>query len=156
MQMEVIPSPQTSAPVTLHSVTSQTWDLNILVQQESCIEYIPVCRIVMLCCWASSSWLFEGLWCLFSSGSGRPRTIAAFCLLQHSCSTVWSDSKFACGHISPLFTVHYPTLCQPQSVHSFGILIAENITLPQLCDFRLRMRCKWDLRSFGILRSADW
>ena len=64
MQMEVIPSPQTSAPVKLHTVTSQSWDLNILGQQESHIEYIPVCRILMLCCWASSSQHFEGLYCL--------------------------------------------------------------------------------------------
>jgi len=55
MQTEAIPSPQTSAPVKLHTVTSQRWDLNILSQQESCIEYIAVCRIVMLCCLASSS-----------------------------------------------------------------------------------------------------
>ena len=61
MQMEVIPSPQTSAPIKLLTITSQTWDLNILGQQESCIEYIPVCRIVMLCCWVSSSQHFEGL-----------------------------------------------------------------------------------------------
>ena len=61
MQMEVIPSPQTSATVKLHTVTSKTWDHNILDQQESCIEYIPVCRIVMLCCWANSSQNFEGL-----------------------------------------------------------------------------------------------
>ena len=33
-------------------------------------------------------------------------------------------------------------LCQPQSVHSLGMLIAENITIPRLHDFRLRMRCK--------------
>jgi len=29
------------------------------------------------------------------------------------------------------------TPCQPQSVHSLGMLIAENVALPQLCDFRL-------------------
>ncbi len=29
------------------------------------------------------------------------------------------------------------TPCQPQSVHSVGMLIAENVTLPQLHDFRL-------------------
>jgi len=78
MQMEAIPSPQTSAPVKLHTVTSQIWDLNILGQQESRIEYIPVCRIVMLCCWEISTQHFEGLVSL-SSGSGRPRTIAAPC-----------------------------------------------------------------------------
>jgi len=61
MQMEVIPSSQTPAPIRLHTVTSKTWDLNILGQQESRIEYIPVCRIVMMCCWASSSHHFEGL-----------------------------------------------------------------------------------------------
>ena len=27
--------------------------------------------------------------------------------------------------------------CQPQSVHSLGVLIAETVTLPQLRDFRL-------------------
>jgi len=43
------------------TVTSQACDLNILGQQESHIEYIPVCRIVMLCFWASSSHHFEGL-----------------------------------------------------------------------------------------------
>jgi len=32
IQMEVIVSPQASAPVKLHTVTSQTWDLNILSQ----------------------------------------------------------------------------------------------------------------------------
>jgi len=48
------------------------------------------------------------------------------------------------------------TPSQPQSVHSLGVLIAENITLPQLRDFRLWTRCKWDLRSFGILRNVDW
>jgi len=29
------------------------------------------------------------------------------------------------------------TPCHPQSVHSLGMLIAENITLPQLHEFRL-------------------
>jgi hypothetical protein len=48
MQMKVIPSSQTVAPVKLHTITFQTWNLNILSQQESCIEYISVCRIVML------------------------------------------------------------------------------------------------------------
>jgi len=61
MQMEVIPSPQTPVPVKLRTITSQIWDLNILAQQESHIEYIPVCRIVMLCCWEISSQHFEGL-----------------------------------------------------------------------------------------------
>ena len=68
MQMEVIPSPQTSVPVKLHTVTSQTQDCNILGQQESLIEYIPVYRILMLCCWASSSQHFEGLQCLCLQG----------------------------------------------------------------------------------------
>ena len=48
------------------------------------------------------------------------------------------------------------TPCQPQSMHSLGMPIAENTTLPQLRDFTLWTRCKWDLRSFGILRSVDW
>ena len=34
------------------------------------------------------------------------------------------------------------TACQPQSVHSLGMLIAENVTLPQLRDFRFRTWCK--------------
>jgi hypothetical protein len=33
-------------------------------------------------------------------------------------------------------------LCQPQSAHSLGMLITENITIQRLHDFRLRMRCK--------------
>ena len=40
------------------------------------------------------------------------------------------------------------TPCQPQSVHCLGMLIAENVTLPQWRDFRLRTRCIWDLRFF--------
>jgi len=36
------------------------------------------------------------------------------------------------------------------------LLIAENVTLPQLRDFWLQTRCKWDLRSFGILCSVNW
>ncbi len=60
MQMEVIPSRQTSVSLKLHTLTSQTWDLNILGQQEPHIEYIPVCRIVMLCFWVSSQH-FKGL-----------------------------------------------------------------------------------------------
>ena len=48
------------------------------------------------------------------------------------------------------------TPCQIQSVHSLGMLIAGNVTLPQLHEFRLRTRCKCELRSFGILRSVDW
>jgi len=44
------------------------------------------------------------------------------------------------------------TPCQPQSVHSLGMLkhATENITLPQLRDFRLRTRCKRDLCYFGM------
>jgi len=49
MQMEAIPSLETPMSVKLHTITSQTWDLNILSQQKSRIEYIPVRRIVMLC-----------------------------------------------------------------------------------------------------------
>ena len=59
---------KTSASVNLHTVTSQTWDLNILGQQESCIEYIPVCGILMLWCWAWSSQHFKGLLCLCLQG----------------------------------------------------------------------------------------
>ena len=47
------------------------------------------------------------------------------------------------------------TPCQPLSVHSLGMLIAGNITLPQLHELRLRTQCKCELRSFGILRSVD-
>ena len=54
MQIEVIPSHQTFTPVKLHTVAFQTRDFNILGWQESRIEYIPVCRIMMLCCWVSS------------------------------------------------------------------------------------------------------
>jgi len=49
------------------------------------------------------------------------------------------------------------TPCQPQRVHCLGMLIyRKTLTLPQWRDFRLRTRCIWDLRSFGILRSVDW
>ena len=47
------------------------------------------------------------------------------------------------------------TPCQLQSMHSLRMLIAENITLPQLLHFRLWMWCKWDLRLFGMLCSVD-
>ena len=63
MQIDVIASPQTPVHVKLHTVTSQTWDLNILCQLESHIEYIPACRIIVS----------------LSSGSGKPRTIVAPC-----------------------------------------------------------------------------
>ena len=48
---------------------------------------------------------------------------------------------------SEMTTIHVnnttkKTPSQLQSVHSLGMLIAENVTLPQLRDFRLRMRCK--------------
>ena len=39
--------------------------------------------------------------------------------------------------------------CQPQSVHSLGMLGAENATLPQLRDFWLQTRYKWDTRFLG-------
>ena len=49
------------------------------------------------------------------------------------------------------------TPCQPQSVHSLGMLRAENATLPHLRDIWLRTRYKWDTRFWGgILRSVDW
>jgi hypothetical protein len=48
------------------------------------------------------------------------------------------------------------SICQPQSVHSLGMLIAENITLPQLRDFRLRTCCKWGLPSFGSFYAASF
>jgi len=38
VQMEVIPSPRTSVPVKLRTITSQTWDLDILIQQKSCLQ----------------------------------------------------------------------------------------------------------------------
>ena len=49
--------------------------------------------------------------------------------------------------ISEMTSIHVnnttkKTPCQPQSVHSLGMLVAVNITFPQLCDFRLRTRCK--------------
>jgi len=61
VQMEVICSPQISVPVKLHTVTTQTWALNIFGQQDSHVVYIPVCTTVMLCCWVSSSQRIEGL-----------------------------------------------------------------------------------------------
>jgi len=48
----------------------------------------------------------------------------------------------------PAYT--WKTPCQPQSVHSLGMLVAENVTLPQLHDFGLQTRCKWDMRSWDF------
>jgi hypothetical protein len=79
MQMEVIPSPQTSMPVKLHAVTSQTWDLNILGQQESCVEYIPVYRIVMLCCWAKVVLSISKEYSVFVFRIRQAKTIDAPC-----------------------------------------------------------------------------
>jgi hypothetical protein len=45
------------------------------------------------------------------------------------------------------------TPCQPQSVHSLGMLIAENVTLPQLLDFRLRTQ-EWDFTQRRLVVSC--
>ena len=56
--------------------------------------------------------------------------------------------------ISEMTSIHMNTTnktpCQPQAVHSLGMLIAENVTLPRLHDFRLQTQYKCDLISFGI------
>jgi len=148
--MEVIASPQTSAPVKLHTVTSQIWDLNILGQQESRTEYIPVCRIVMLCCWACSSQHFEGLQSL-SSGSGRPRTIVAPCYynILAGQGDQWSYSKFPCGHISPLCTVHYPDALNEVSF-SEGI----NVKVVAVC--LLHTKLIWHQRYSQLWHCVVW
>ncbi len=86
----------------------------------------------------------------------QPQQVMDFSLLLLAFYLLWDNFL-----ISEMTSIHVnnttkKTPCQPQSVHSLGMLVAVNITFPQLCDFRLRTRCKWDLCSFGILCSIDW
>ena len=80
----------------------------------------------------------------------QPQQVMDFSLFLLALYLLWDNfliSEMTRTHVKNTIK---KTLYQPQSVHSLGMLIAENVTLPQLRDFRLRTRCKWDLHSFGI------
>ena len=71
----------------------------------------------------------------------QPQQVVDFSLFLPALYLLWDTFL-----ISEMTSVHgnkntKKTPCQPQSVHSLGMLIAENVTLPQLRDFRLRTRC---------------
>ena len=62
--------------------------------------------------------------------------------------------------ISEMTSIHLnnttkKTPCQPQSVHSLGMLRAENATFLQLRDFWRRTRYKWDTRFWGGFYAAS-
>ena len=53
---------------------------------------------------------------------------------------LWDD--FLISEMTSIHMKNMKTPSQPQPVHFLGMLIGENVTLPQLCDFRLRTQCK--------------
>ena len=86
----------------------------------------------------------------------QPQQVMVSSLFLLSFYLLWDNfliSEMASIHVN---NTTKKTPCQPQSVQSLGMLTTENVTLPQLRDFRLQTRCIWDLHSFGILRSVDW
>ena len=83
----------------------------------------------------------------------QPQQVMDFSLFLLALYLLWDN--FLMSEVTSIH-VNMKTPCQPQSVHTLGMLIAENVTLLQLHDFRLWTRCKWDLRCFGILHSIDW
>ena len=86
----------------------------------------------------------------------EPQQVMNFSLFLLALYLLWDNFR-----ISEMTSIHMnnttkKTPCQPQSVHSLGMLRAENATLPHLRDFWLRTRCKRDTRFLGgILRSID-
>jgi len=79
----------------------------------------------------------------------QPQQVTDFSLFLHALYLLWDNFL-----ISEMTSIHMnnttkKTPCQPQPVHSLGMLIAENVTLPQLLDFGLRSRNKWHLRFLG-------
>jgi len=85
----------------------------------------------------------------------QPQQVIDFSLFLCALYLLWNNfliSEMTSKHMN---NTTKKTPCQPQSVHSLGMLI-ENVTLPQLLDFGLWTRSIWDLRFFGILRSVDW
>jgi len=86
----------------------------------------------------------------------QPQPLMDFSLFLLALYLLWDNfliSAMTSIHVNN--TTNKPP-CQPQSMYSLGVLIVENVTLPQWRELRLRTWCKWGLRSFGILRSVDW
>ena len=78
--------------------------------------------------------------------------ISAYFLLPCTCCKLISLYLQWPAHT---WTTTKKTPHQPQSVRSLAMLIAENATLPQLLDFWLQTRCKWDLRLWGGFYAAS-
>ena len=112
-------------------------------------------------CWSECSLVIHSMFsilCLTVNVHHKePQQVMDFSLFLLALYLLWDNFL-----ISEMTSIHVnntakKTPCQPQSVHSLGMLRAENATLPQLCDFWLRTRYKWDTRFFGgILRNVDW
>ena len=85
--------------------------------------------------------------------------LLTFCMSQNlHLSQKWYELFTTCiMYVYSVCKTHTSeTSNQPQSVHSLGMLIGENLTVPQLLDFRLRTRCKCGLLYFGIVLGVDW
>jgi len=72
----------------------------------------------------------------------EPQQVMDFSLFLLALCLLWDNFL-----ISEMTSIHVNNTtkkapCQPQSVHSLGMLGAENATLPQLRDFWLRTQCK--------------
>jgi hypothetical protein len=72
----------------------------------------------------------------------QPSQVMDFSLFLLALYLLWENFL-----VSEMTSIHMnnttkKTLCQPQSLNSLGVLIAESVTLPQLRDFRLRTRCE--------------
>jgi len=68
----------------------------------------------------------------------QPQQVTDFSLFLHALYLLWNNfliSEVTSKHMN---NTTKKTPCQPQSVHSLGMLIAENLTLPQLLDSGLR------------------
>jgi len=128
-----------SVPLNLQSIHDKEFKRNL--------HTAGSCSLLSECSLGIHS-MFSLLYLTVNVHHKQPQQVMDFRLFLLALYLLWDNFL-----ISEMTSIHMnnttkKTPWQPQSVHSLGMLGAENTTLPQLHDFWLRTRCKWDMHFF--------
>ena len=120
-----------SLPLYLHSIHNKEFERNL--------HAAGSCSLLSECSLGIHS-MFSLLFLTLNVHHKQPQQMMDFSLFLLALYLLWDN--FLISEMTSIHVNNTKLHCQPQSVNFLGILIAENVTLPQLRDFRLRTQCK--------------
>ena len=134
-----------SVPLNLQSIHDKEFKRNL--------HTAGSCSLLSECSLGIHS-MFSLLYLTVNVHHKQPQQVMDFRLFLLALYLLWDNFL-----ISEMTSIHVNNIAKktpwPQSVHSLGMLGAENATLPQLHNFWLRTRCKWDMRFLGGFYAAS-